>query len=243
VVADDDVGGVDGLALGAVRRARVGQLDGRVDVVGRHLTDAVAVCQLESAVDQDAGDGPGVAVGDAEVRIVASGADAIADRQELARTGSRRWSAAAELAVLEATRLDGGVERRDLVSGVGDDETSLAGQCVQSLDVGGVETDLAAGQEPVEDFSRALSTAHQQAEVGVLRVLEAMDDVEGELGVGWGDVGGEVEDASASDRGKLVPITEQDEPGVGFVRDRHECEGRVLVEHAGLVDEEDVAAW
>jgi hypothetical protein len=118
---------------------------------------------------------------------------------------------------------------------------SQVSACSRSTSVW-VETDLAAGQEPVEDFSRALSTAHQQAEVGVLRVLEAMDDVEGELGVGWGDVGGEVEDASASDRGKLVPITEQDEPGVGFVRDRHECEGRVLVEHAGLVDEEDVAA-
>ena len=47
-----------------------------------------------------------------------------------------------------------------------------------AFDIGGVDADLAAGQEAVEDLTSSLTTSHQQAEVGVGRVFEPVDDVE-----------------------------------------------------------------
>ena len=141
-----------------------------------------------------------------------------------------------------AAGADRGVEGGDLVSGVGDDEAGLVGQGMESLDVGGVDAQLAAGQEAVEDLSGAFTAAHQQTELGVLGILEAVNDVEAQPGVGWGDLAGVVEDASAADGGELVTVADQDDSGSCLVGDGDQGQGGVLVEHAGLVDEQDVAA-
>ena len=61
------------------------------------------------------------------------------------------------LAVGDAAGADRGVEGGDLVSGVGDDQAGLVGQGMESLDVGGVDADLTAGQEAVEDLAGAFT--------------------------------------------------------------------------------------
>jgi hypothetical protein len=48
-------------------------------------------------------------------------------------------------------------------------------------------------------------------------------------------------DAAAADGGQLVPVAEERDGGVGSVGDCEESAGGVLVEHAGFVDEQDVA--
>jgi hypothetical protein len=53
-------------------------------------------------------------------------------------------------------------------------------------------------------------------------------------------VGGEVEDAAAADRGQLVPVAEQRHPHPALVCDGEQGAGGVLVEHAGLVDDQQI---
>ena len=52
---------------------------------------------------------------------------------------------------------------------------------------------------------------------------------------------GEVEDAAAANGWELVAVAEERDPRVRSVGDGEQRAGGVLVEHAGLVDEEDVA--
>ena len=79
VLADQDVRGVGGLALGAVGGACVGELD----VESRRRGTAGCACEplrtSRPSVAVDTGDGPGVAVGDLEIGVVASGGDPVAD--------------------------------------------------------------------------------------------------------------------------------------------------------------------
>ena len=86
-LADDEVGGVDGLALGAVRGRGEGELDVSVDVVGGQLAVTGTAGEEEAAVAADAGDGPDVAVGDAEVAVVAARCDAITEADPLTKAG------------------------------------------------------------------------------------------------------------------------------------------------------------
>jgi hypothetical protein len=51
---------------------------------------------------------------------------------------------------------------------------------------------------------------------------------------------GEIEDAAATDSRQLVSVTEQRDGRVRSVGDGEQRAGGVLVEHPGLVDEEDV---
>ena len=81
---------------------------------------------------------------------------------------------------------DGCVERGDLVAGVGDDELVTVmrtvgadgGQGCGAFDLAGMEDDLAAVEEGVEDLTRALTSAHEQAEVGVRGVAEPVHRLE-----------------------------------------------------------------
>ena len=86
VLADEDVCGVDGLALGAVDGGGVGELDEPCRVVGRDRRVATApgrVVEQEAAVVADAGDGPGLPVRDLEVGVVAAGRDPVSEPDPL----------------------------------------------------------------------------------------------------------------------------------------------------------------
>ena len=158
-VPDGDVGAVDGLALGAVDGGGVGELDvpvaysagsGRVAPVGR------AGRRLPSLAD--AGDGPGLPVGDPEVGVVAAGGDPVADPDPLAAQRSPRrpaWLVAGRR-VGAALVADRGVEVGDLLAGVGDDQVAgcarpAASAAVRSTSLGWID-DLPAAMQRVEDL-------------------------------------------------------------------------------------------
>ena len=50
-----------------------------------------------------------------------------------------------------------------------------------------------------------------------------------------------VEDATAADRGELVSVAEERDPGAGLVGEGEQGAGGVLVEHPGLVDDQQIA--
>ena len=68
-----------------------------------------------------------------------------------------------------------------------------------------------------------------------------MHRVEFPVGVRGHLSGGQVEHSPTADGGQLVPVTDQCDPSVVFVGDGQQCAGGVLVEHAGLVNEQHVA--
>ena len=49
-----------------------------------------------------------------------------------------------------------------------------------------------------------------------------------------------VEDAAAADGGQLVAVADERDPGAGFIGDSEQGSRGVLVEHPGLVDEQQV---
>ena len=106
---------VDGLALGAVDGGGVGELDVLARRTSAGRVRSPRARDAEACRRVDAGDGPGVAVGDPEVAVVAAGGDPVADPDPLPGGGDhgacrvRRGRPAAEAMVA-----DGGVERRDL---------------------------------------------------------------------------------------------------------------------------------
>ena len=125
VLADQQVRGGDGLALGAVGGGGVGELDVLADVVrGQRAPARPRRRPSSAAVVCDAGDGPGVAVGDAEVAVVASGGDPVADADPLTRRGDDGSSEPRPC--LMRTWCDAAVDLRDLLAGVGDDQLADA---------------------------------------------------------------------------------------------------------------------
>jgi hypothetical protein len=68
-----------------------------------------------------------------------------------------------------------------------------------------------------------------------------MDGVQRHVAVGRYPARSVVEDAATAHGGQLVPVANEREACAGFVGDREQGEGGVLVEHAGFVDEEEVA--
>ena len=82
--AERDMSPIDGVALGAVHRGRMSELDVTGGVLGGELAISTAAVKCDAAVIADAAHGPGLAVGDLEVGIVAPGGDAIADAQSFA---------------------------------------------------------------------------------------------------------------------------------------------------------------
>ena len=135
---------------------------------------------------------------------------------------------------------DRGVEGAHLIAGVGDDQSFCGGERCGALDLGGVDEDLTPAHQCVEHLTAALTSAHEQAQLGVLGVAEPVDGLQRERRLGACPAGGVVEYAAAADRGELVPVTDERDPGVGLVGDGEQGAGGVLVEHAGLVDEQDV---
>ena len=122
VFTDDEVRGVDGLALGAVHGGGVGEFNEPSRVVGRYLSIPAVGVQDEAAVLPDLRDGPGLPVRDLKVAVVAAGGDVVTEpdpfttsgRDDLFTMGGRLRSV--------PVVADGGVEIGDLVAGVGDNQ-------------------------------------------------------------------------------------------------------------------------
>ncbi len=85
VLPDHEMGGVSGVALHPIHRARVGQLHMLEHVDGRQAPASVGAGDGEAAVRGDAGDGPGVPVRDPQGGVVAAGRDPVADPDPLPR--------------------------------------------------------------------------------------------------------------------------------------------------------------
>ncbi len=84
VVADHEVRGGRGAALRAVRGAGVAKLDMFTHVLGGQLAPAAVTANGEHAVAAHARDGPGVAVGDIQVGVVAAGRNQVTGTDRLA---------------------------------------------------------------------------------------------------------------------------------------------------------------
>ena len=54
---------------------------------------------------------------------------------------------------------------------------------------------------------------------------------------------GVVEDPSAADGGELVPVTHERDPGTHLIRDRQQSACRVLIEHPGLIDQQQITGF
>ena len=76
-----------------------------------------------------------------------------------------------------------GVERSDLVAGVGDDETTGAREGGRAFDLGRMEDDLSPFDELVEHLTTLLTDAHEKAEPGVDGVGEPVHGSELEPGL------------------------------------------------------------
>jgi hypothetical protein len=124
------------------------------------------------------------------------------------------------------------------------------GECFPQLDWIGVQADLAAGGQRVEHPAGIRAGADGQGQVGVLGVGhrlpglvgagEAVHLVKGHVRGRVDPAHGEVQYPAAADGGELVTITEQSHPHVVLVGDGEQGSGGVLVEHAGLVDDQQV---
>jgi hypothetical protein len=159
VLSEQQVAGAGGLALGAVDRGRVGELDMLADVgarKGAYVGGPVSV-QGQAAVLADRGDGPGVAVADGKVMVVAAGGDTVADADPLPRLCDET-AGVVDLAGRDEAVADRAVEGGDLLAGVGDHQQTPAvappgagsgegvggelSERVDALGLGGVEADL-----------------------------------------------------------------------------------------------------
>src|SRR5690349_19747460 len=78
------------------------------------------------------------------------------------------------------------------------------------------------------------TVAHAQAEVGIVGIGEAVDALHGEHRAGVRPGEGVVENATATDGGELVPVTEERDPGARFVGEGQQRQGVVLGDHARL---------
>jgi len=103
-----------------------------------------------------------------------------------------------------------------------------------------VDDDLAALDEQVEHRFRILPGAHCEAELGVVGVGEPVDVIQGEARVGIGPVGSEIEDTASSDGGQLMAVPDQRQTRASLVGNGHQRAGGVLVQHPGLVDQQQV---
>ena len=211
-------------------------------------------------------DGPGVAVRDVEVGVVAAGRDPVPGTDALTRD---RWSSRGVVVDPpggDEPVADRGVERGDLLAGVGDHDrrrrargerlgrgvvpAPASRSCVAGVDVDLVARDavrrtLRPGRSPARmarlSWAYSSSATVATAPSGLdRRADEAVHRVQGQVRVRGRPADGEVEDAAAADRRELVPVPDQRDPGVVFVGDGQQRAGGVLVEHPGLIDEQQV---
>jgi hypothetical protein len=135
------------------------------------------------SVAVDAGDGPGVAVGDLDVGVVAAGDDPVTgtDACSLAGGGARVIDSSG----CDQLRTDGAVERGDLLVGVGDDDHrdaclvgqgGVPGERADAIGVGGVEVDLSSGEQRVEHGGGVVAGPHGQAQPRVVLVRHREGD-------------------------------------------------------------------
>ncbi len=109
------------------------------------------------------------------------------------------------------------------------------------LDLAGVHDHEPAAHQLVEHLTSSLTTAHPQRQVGVVRIGEPTDTLELDHAAGC-VAGREVEHSPASDGGELVAVADQRHASAGGVGELEERPGGVLVEHPGLVDDQDGTA-
>ena len=201
------------------RRARATYVGGQRPVAGARRARG----RLPSCVD--AGDGPGVAVGDAEVAVVAAGGDPVADPEPLTGSGGdrvarrsidvRRWRARwSRMAALRAptwSRVSAMTRsaRRVLARG-------RRAPAVRSTSV---------GWTTIWPRSPARRRPHQlRSPVRISRVRSAYSGSanrwtsRGQARPRACPAGGEVEDAAAADGGQLVPVADERDPGAGSRR-------------------------
>ena len=84
--------------------------------------------------------------------------------------------------------------------------------------------------------------AHRHAQLGVGGVGEAVHDVQTQGRFESGVLGGEVQDPTAADRGELVAVAHERHPCLTGLGDLEQGAGGVLIEHPGLVHDQQVTA-
>ena len=164
-VAEGDVGAVDGLALGSVDGGGVGELDEPRGVLRRDHPVASAAVEDQAAVLADAGDGPGLAVAtprSGSLRRVATrspspirsprAVDHRIGRSPVAGS-ARRWSRIAALRSATCSRVSATTR-----SPAG----ARLGERGGALDVAGVDDDLTAAMQRVEDRGGVVAGAHRR---------------------------------------------------------------------------------
>ena len=67
---------------------------------------------------------------------------------------------------------------------------------------------------------------------------EPVDRVQIDTRVGVDPAASEVEHAAAADRGQLMPVADQRNPGTGLIRDGQQGAGGVLIQHPCLIDKQ-----
>jgi hypothetical protein len=67
---------------------------------------------------------------------------------------------------------------------------------------------------------------------------EPVDRVQIDTRVGVDPAAREVEHAAAADRGQLMPVADQRNPGTGLIRDGQQRAGGVLIQHPCLIDKQ-----
>lgn len=126
--AESQVGGSGGLALGPVGGRSVGEFDVEDGVPERKLPRARRPDEMHGAVVAHPGDDPGVAVGDAEVVVVAPGSDSVADPDSLTAVGDEH-TGVADLSSCDEPLADRLIEIGHLLAGIGHHERTCGG-CV-----------------------------------------------------------------------------------------------------------------
>ncbi len=117
MLPERDMSLAGGLALGAVDGGGIGELDLVSCVRRRNDPGTTLTLEREGAVVTDGRDGPGVAVSDAEVAVVASRSDPVTDPQSLA--GVRHVdTSVVDMADSDEAVADGSVQRSGLLASV-----------------------------------------------------------------------------------------------------------------------------
>jgi len=208
-VRQDDVRLVDGGALDAVGGDRAGQVSVLAHILRREphrglpLAASAGLPHEHVAVVGDALHSPGLPVGDPNLGIVLTGLDHVADPdgQSVAAGGG---AGVVDLPALDPFGTDALVQhpglvvarRRDRIPSLG-----VAGDHAAQVFLGLVQGHEPESVEPVEQGSRVLAPAELEGEVGVAGVSEAVQGAH--VVQGRGELGSEVEDPAAADRGEL----------------------------------------
>nr|WP_258185931.1 hypothetical protein [Microbacterium sp. PAMC22086] len=236
---------VDGGTLDAVFGRGVGEVCVCLDVLGGQprLPSALLVLEAHGSVAVHAGDGPGVAVRVTQVFVVAAGHDAVADTDVQAVAAGDLNGRCAGVAGAGARVLGKGVQLCRGVVG-GDDDGSAgfgladdvrADRC-PGFRVGGVDGDVASFVQLVEELPGLVMVAHRDRQLRVLLVIEAVEVRE--IYGARGRRNGKVEDTAATDSRQLCAVADERGTSPCLISDRDERMGRILVEHAGLVDDD-----